>query len=87
LIDLDLPAFDHGSGFAPVGKKPVIPPGAVEGSYQGPSPPYGVIHDYEITVMARDAENRTLGIGKKTLVYPPAGEEEVRWLPCTKRKP
>jgi phosphatidylethanolamine-binding protein (PEBP) family uncharacterized protein len=83
MIDLDLPAFDHGSGFAPAGESAVIPAGAVEGSYKGPSPPYGVVHDYQITVMARDAENRTLAIGKYRLTYPPEGEEEIRWSPCS----
>jgi phosphatidylethanolamine-binding protein (PEBP) family uncharacterized protein len=86
MTDLDLPAFDHGSGFTPVSEKPVIPAGAVVGTIKGPSPPYGSVHEYEITVMARDAENRTIGIGKKVLAYPPPGEEEIRWLPCEKGK-
>ncbi|MCG6895129.1 MAG: hypothetical protein LJE65_16110 [Desulfobacteraceae bacterium] len=86
MVDLDLPAFDHGSGFAPAGESAVIPAGAVEGSYKGPSPPYGVVHDYQITVMARDTNNRTIGIGKYRLTYPPAGEEEIRWSPCSQAK-
>lgn len=82
LIDLDLPSFDHGSGFALLGEGKTIPAGAVVGSYKGPSPPYGVIHDYEIVVMARDDDNRTIGIGKSSRRYPPEGEEEERWSPC-----
>ena len=82
MTDLHLPAFDHGSGFAPLGESNIIPAGAVKGSYNGPSPPYGVFHDYEILVMARDAKNRTIGKGKCALRYPPEEEKEVRWLPC-----
>ena len=84
LTDLDLPAFDHGSGFATFDEQPVIPAGAVRGSYAGPSPPYGVIHDYEIKVKAMDAENKVLGVGQKALRYPPEGEEELHWMPCEK---
>jgi phosphatidylethanolamine-binding protein (PEBP) family uncharacterized protein len=82
MTDLDLPAFDHGSGFASFKGDNIIPAGAVKGSYNGPSPPYGVFHEYEILVMARDTENRTLGIGKSSLRYPPEDEKEERWLPC-----
>jgi phosphatidylethanolamine-binding protein (PEBP) family uncharacterized protein len=82
MTDLHLPAFDHGSGFAPLGDGGIIPAGAVKGSYNGPSPPYGVFHDYEILVMARDAQNRTIGRGKYALRYPPEEEKKVRWLPC-----
>jgi phosphatidylethanolamine-binding protein (PEBP) family uncharacterized protein len=82
LVDLDLPAFDHGGGFAPYTGSNIIPAGAVEGSYKGPSPPHGVIHRYEITVEALDAKDRTLAIGRRTHRYPPEGEEEIRWKVC-----
>jgi phosphatidylethanolamine-binding protein (PEBP) family uncharacterized protein len=82
LTDLDLPGFDHGSGFAAYTGGEVIEAGAVEGAYRGPSPPYGSVHRYEIQVEARNAENKTIAIGKKALRYPPEGEEEVHWLPC-----
>jgi phosphatidylethanolamine-binding protein (PEBP) family uncharacterized protein len=82
LIDKDLPAFDHGSGFVDYKGSAVIEPGTVDGSYKGPSPPYGVIHDYEITVKALDADGEVLGIGRKVRRYPPEGEEEARWAVC-----
>ena len=82
LIDLNLPAFDHGGGFAPYTGADVIPAGAVEGSYKGPSPPHGVIHHYEITVEALDDKDRRLGVGKQKRRYPPEGEEEIRWKVC-----
>ncbi|MCP4686594.1 MAG: hypothetical protein GY859_01000 [Desulfobacterales bacterium] len=82
MIDTDLPSFDHGSGFADYHGEPVIPRGAVKGSYKGPTPPERVIHDYEFTVEARDKDNKTLGIGKKIHTYPPKGEEKIRWAMC-----
>jgi phosphatidylethanolamine-binding protein (PEBP) family uncharacterized protein len=62
LTDLDLPGFDHGSGFATYTGGEVIKAGAVEGAYRGPSPPYGSVHRYEIQVEARNAENKTIAI-------------------------
>ncbi len=82
MIDTDMPSFDHGSGFADYTGELVIPSGGVDGSYKGPTPPDLVIHDYEFTVEARDKDNKTLGIGKKTRRYPPEGEEKIRWAPC-----
>lgn len=82
LTDLDLPAFDHGSGFAKYENSNIIPPGAVRGSYAGPSPPYGVIHTYEIKVRALGPDKEVLGVGAAAHRYPPEGEEEIRWMPC-----
>ena len=85
LTDLDLPAFDHGSGFAKYEGHSTIPAGAVRGSYAGPSPPYGVIHEYEITVKAMNSDNKVLAAGRKALIFPPKGEEELRWQPCEEK--
>ena len=81
LTDLDLPSFDHGGGFIPYRSENVIPAGAVEG-YQGPSPPYGVIHSYEIMVEALGPSKEVLGVGRAKKRFPPEGEEEKRWSPC-----
>ena len=86
LIDLDLPAFDHGNGFAQYENQSILPAGAVRGSYAGPSPPHGVTHRYEIKVRALDKDRKVLAVGKKVLPYPPDGEEEVRWSPCGERE-
>ena len=82
LIDMDLPAFDHGGGFAPYESRNIIPVGAVQGSYKGPSPPYGIIHTYQITVEALDQNKKVLGVGSMKLRYPPQGEEEAYWRVC-----
>ncbi len=82
LTDLDLKTYDHGGGYAPCDGSLVIPPGAAKGTYMGPGPPQGVIHDYEIKVTAMDENKKVLGVGRKIHRYPPEGEEEVRWKPC-----
>ena len=82
LIDLDLPAFDHGGGFAPYVHSATLPAGAVQGAYKGPSPPYGSVHTYEIRVEALGPGDKVLGVGTMRRKYPPEGEEELRWAPC-----
>ena len=86
MTDLDLPAFDHGSGYVKHENDGIIPAGAVRGSYAGPSPPYGVINTYEIKVKALSSNSDVLGVGKMSHRYPPKGEEEVRWSPCGNNK-
>jgi hypothetical protein len=85
MTDLDLPAFDHGGGFVKYENQNVIPAGAVRGSYAGPSPPYGIIHTYEIKVRALGPNKEILGVGKAAHQFPPEGEEEIRWMPCNRK--
>ena len=82
LTDLDLPGFDHGGGYVEYRNSPIIKSGTIDGTYGGPSPPTGVIHDYEITVKALDKDGNVLAIGKKSHRFPPKGEEEIRWATC-----
>jgi len=71
LVDLDLPGFDHGGGFAANDGSGVIARGAARGNYNGPDPPWPKLgHTYEITVKAYDAQKNLLGIGKKALAFP-----------------
>ena len=65
LTDLDVPTFHHWSQTLPAGG-PVIQEGAGSG-YFGPCPPSGT-HRYEITVVARDGQNRAVASGEKIVV-------------------
>jgi phosphatidylethanolamine-binding protein (PEBP) family uncharacterized protein len=66
LTDLDLKGFDHGSGYANNDGSGIIARGAIKGAYNGPDPPYpSVIHTYEISVKALDADDNVIGFGKK----------------------
>ena len=62
LTDLDVPSFHHWSQTLPAAG-PVIREGAGSG-YFGPCPPSGT-HRYEITVVARDGQNRAVASGEK----------------------
>ncbi len=65
LIDLNLNAFDHGSGFVDNDGSGIIRRGTVKGTYNGPDPPFpSAKHTYEITVKALDEQGGVIGIGK-----------------------
>ena len=65
LMDLNLNAFDHGSGYADNDGSGIIARGAVKGSYNGPDPPFrSAKHTYEITVKALDEKGAVIGTGK-----------------------
>ena len=65
LMDLNLKAFDHGSGYVENDGSGVIARGAVKGTYNGPDPPSPVVqHTYEITVEALDENGKVIGVGK-----------------------
>jgi len=70
LVDLDMKIYDHGSGVYAFDGSPVIPAGGLDGDYQGPHPPPGVIHRYEITVKALDAAGTVIGEGCGIRQYP-----------------
>src|SRR5215510_11372765 len=65
LTDLDVPTFHHWSQTLPA-EGPVIHEGAGSG-YFGPCPLSGT-HRYEITVVARDGQNRAVASGEEIVV-------------------
>jgi phosphatidylethanolamine-binding protein (PEBP) family uncharacterized protein len=70
LVDLNLKGFDHGSGYAYNDGSGIIPRGAVNGSYNGPDPPFpSVKHSYEITVKALDENDAVIGVGKNAKIF------------------
>jgi len=70
LVDLDLKPYNHGGGYYPYNGSLVIPAGELDGYYQGPSPPPGVVHQYQFTVKALDAAGVVIGEGRHTRQYP-----------------
>lgn len=70
LVDLDMKIYDHGGGTYTYNGLPVIPAGGLEGNYQGPHPPPGVVHNYEITVKALDASGMVIAEGRATRQHP-----------------
>ena len=70
LVDLDLKQYNHGGGYYPYNGSLVIPAGGLDGYYQGPSPPPGVVHQYQFTVKALDADGAVIGEGRHTRQYP-----------------
>ena len=64
LVDLNMPAFDHGGGLIPYSGTAVISEGALE-AYRGPCPFTGMVHSYEISVQALSSDKKeVLGHGK-----------------------
>lgn len=70
LVDLDLKTYNHGGGYYLHNGFSVIPPGELDGDYQGPSPPPGIVHQYQITVKALNADDVVIGEGRYTRQYP-----------------
>lgn len=70
LVDLDLKPYNHGGGYYSYNGSLVIPVGELDGYYQGPSPPPGVVHKYQFTVKALDAAGVVIGEGRHTRQYP-----------------
>ena len=85
LTDLHLPALDYDSGYIEYRGQNIIPAGTVKGTYAGSSPLYGSVHSYEIKIEALGPHKELLGIGKKAHPYPPEGEEQIRWQPCSRK--
>lgn len=66
LVDLNMPGFDHGSGFVDNDESGIIARGATKGSYIGPAPHLSTdMHTYEITVRAYDKDGNVIGVGRK----------------------
>lgn len=70
LVDLDMKPFNHGGGTYIYNGSLVIPAGELDGYYQGPSPPPGVVHQYQFTVKALNADGVVIGEGRHTRQYP-----------------
>ena len=70
MKDLDFPMADHGSGHVDYSQEPVIKAGAVKGTYVGPRPPPGKVHNYQFTVKALDKDGKLIGIGIQSRPYP-----------------
>ena len=69
LVDIDVPAWNHGGGSVANDGSGVIPEGALTSGYNGPCPPSGS-HTYQFTVKAINAEGTIIGIGDKSQRFP-----------------
>jgi hypothetical protein len=66
MSDLDAPLFSHGGGKVAYGGGSEIAAGAF--TFTGPCPP--ATHRYEWSVVARDAQGKSLGTAKAVIKYP-----------------
>lgn len=66
MTDLDAPTFSHGGGKAAYGGGGDVAAGAF--TFTGPCPPQA--HRYEWSVVARDAQGKSLGTAKAIIKYP-----------------
>lgn len=71
LVDINLPAYNHGGGSVKPDGSGIIPVGALNVGYNGPCPPVGERHKYEFSVMAKNAEGVIIGFGKSRQSFPP----------------
>ena len=70
MIDLDMPAVNHGGGEVPHVGLSEIKEGALSSCY-GPCPLPGSVHSYELTVQALASDNKTvISQGKAIRKYP-----------------
>jgi hypothetical protein len=64
MADLDMPTYDHGGGEFTYNGTSTITEGTLK-AYNGPCPPPGTEHTYEITVQALSADKKlVIGRGK-----------------------
>jgi phosphatidylethanolamine-binding protein (PEBP) family uncharacterized protein len=66
MTDLDAPNFSHGGGKVAYGSGSEVAAGAF--TFIGPCPP--ATHRYEWSVVARDAQGKSLGTTKAVIKYP-----------------
>lgn len=70
MTDLQVPSYPHGGGTVAYAGGSKIPCGAIQGSYQGPSPPPPQIHTYRWTIEAMDASGKVLGTAAASRKFP-----------------
>jgi phosphatidylethanolamine-binding protein (PEBP) family uncharacterized protein len=66
MSDIDAPLFSHGGGKVAYGGSSEVAAGAF--TFTGPCPP--ATHRYEWSVVARDAQGKSLGTAKAVIKYP-----------------
>ncbi|MFO7715561.1 hypothetical protein [Desulfosarcina sp.] len=71
LKNVDVPEWNHGGGIVKHDGSGIIPAGGLHLGYNGPCPPAGTRHAYELSVMAVDAEGAIIGFGKTRKPFPP----------------
>lgn len=71
LRDVNQPEYNHGGGSVANDGSGIIPAGALTVGYNGPCPPFGSRHQYEFSVMAKNADGVIIGFGKSRQPFPP----------------
>lgn len=71
MVDKHAQSFQHGGGEVAYSGSNTIPCGALTGGrYIGPNPPPPQVHEYEWTVLAKDASGKVIGAGKASQKFP-----------------
>lgn len=70
MTDLWVQSYQHGGGSIQYKGQKIIPCGALNGSYNLPSPPHPEVHEYEWEIKALDKDGNTLGITKTKRKFP-----------------